>query len=454
MRKLNQLPYNPALKEKAHALRKAGNLSEVLLWNALKQKQLNGLDFDRQRIIGNYIVDFFCHAIGLVLEIDGDSHDNKVDYDRQRDAFLQDLGLHVLHIQDRDVKRNLAGVLTQIEQYQMNTDTHTAAHKLAQGEVIALPTETVYGLAADASNPSAVAQIFALKNRPTNHPLITHIAADANIRYWVDESRMSDAIWRLTHALMAAFFPGPLTLVLPKHPQIDACVTGGQDTIALRSPNHAVFQDVLSELAKIKNNPNVGIAAPSANKFGRVSPTRSEHVRAEFGDAVWVLDVPEGDAADIGIESTIVDLTTGVPRILRFGHITPNDIQRVTGVAPILPHQTDNHAPRVSGSLLAHYAPTTPMVWSHVANASEIPRVALYYSDDFVVQDYAHAIRLPNDAIGFARGLYHALRTLDGYAAQQIVVETLPDDEAWYAVRDRLNRAVVGSNLSSHVGSK
>lgn len=331
----------------------------------------------------------------------------------------------------------------------MSSQIHTAAHKLAQGEVIALPTETVYGLAADASNPSAVAQIFALKNRPIHHPLITHIAADADIRYWIDESRMTDEIWRLTHVMMAAFFPGPLTLVLPKHPQIDACVTGGQDTIALRSPNHTVFQDVLGELARIKNTPNVGIAAPSANKFGRVSPTRAEHVRAEFGNAVWVLDVPEGDAANIGIESTIVDLTTGVPRILRFGHITPNDIERVTGVAPVLPHQTDNHAPRVSGSLLAHYAPTTPMVWSNAASADKTPRVALCHSYDFVVQDYAHAIRLPDDAIGFARGLYHALRTLDGYAAHQIVVEVLPEDDAWHAVRDRLNRAIVGSNLGS-----
>ena len=326
----------------------------------------------------------------------------------------------------------------------MNELILQAAQKLAQGEVIALPTETVYGLAADASNPSAVAQIFALKNRPTHHPLITHIAADADIRYWFDESRMSEAIWRLTHAMMAAFFPGPLTLVLPKHPQIDACVTGGQDTIALRSPNHAVFQDVLGELARIKNTPNVGIAAPSANKFGRVSPTRAEHVRAEFGDSVWVLD---GDAAVIGIESTIVDLTTGVPRILRFGHITPSDIERVTGLAPILPHQTDNHAPRVSGSLLAHYAPTTPMLWSNAASVNEAARVALYYSDNFVVQGYAHAIHLPDDAIGFARGLYHALRTLDAHGAKQIVVEVLPKDDAWYAVRDRLNRAIVGSNL-------
>ena len=451
MRKLNQLPYNPALKEKARALRKAGNLSEVLLWNALKQKQLNGLDFDRQRIVGNYIVDFFCHAIGLVVEIDGDSHNEKADYDRQRDAFLQGLGLQVLHIQDREVKRNLAGVLTQIEQYQMDSNTHTAAHKLAQGEVIALPTETVYGLAADASNPLAVAQIFALKNRPTNHPLITHIAADADMSHWIDGSRMSDEIWRLTHALMAAFFPGPLTLVLPKNPAIDASVTGGQDTIALRSPNHAVFQDVLSELAKIKNTTHVGIAAPSANKFGRVSPTRAEHVTQEFGDAVWVLD---GDAAVIGIESTIVDLTTGVARILRFGHITPSDIERVTGVAPLLPHQSESSAPRVSGSLLAHYAPATPLVWASAHTGSTQNTTALYHSDAFDTANFAETLRLPSNAVEYARGLYHALRTLDAQHAQHIVVEDLPADDAWSAVRDRLSRAIVGSNMGSNLIEK
>lgn len=328
----------------------------------------------------------------------------------------------------------------------MNSQIHIAAQKLAQGEVIALPTETVYGLAADASNPSAVAQIFALKNRPTHHPLITHIAADASIHYWIDESRMTDEIWRLTHALMAAFFPGPLTLVLPKHPRIDACVTGGQDTIALRSPNHAVFQDVLSELAIIKNIENVGIAAPSANKFGRVSPTRAEHVHEEFGEAVWVLD---GDAAVIGIESTIVDLTTGVPRVLRFGHITPNDIERVTGIVPVLPHQSIDNAPRVSGSLLAHYAPATPLVWASEFTASALGALALYYSDAFDVRaSYAVALRLPNDAVGYARGLYHALRTLDAHNAACIVVENLPADDAWHAVRDRLNRAIVGSNLT------
>ena len=319
-----------------------------------------------------------------------------------------------------------------------------AAEKLAAGEVIGLPTETVYGLAADAENSSAVRQIFTIKNRPSNHPLITHIAADADIGYWVDAARMSDEMWRLTRALMAAFFPGPLTLVLPKNPAINDVVTGGQNTIALRSPNHALFQDVLSQFARIKNTPNVGIAAPSANRFGRVSPTRAEHVRAEFDDAVWVLD---GDASVIGIESTIVDLTSGVPRVLRFGHITLQDIERVTGVVPILPEHASTDAPRVSGSLLAHYAPSTPLVWLDDPSDAPLSECALLcHSSDLDAQPYIQAICLPDDAVGYARGLYHALRELDACQTRRIVVERLPNDVAWSAVRDRLNRAIVGSN--------
>lgn len=323
-----------------------------------------------------------------------------------------------------------------------------AAVKLAQGEVIGLPTETVYGLAADACNPTAVRQIFTIKNRPSNHPLITHIAADAQIAYWIDSTRMNDEMWRLTHALMAAFFPGPLTLVLPKHPQIDATVTGGQETIALRSPNHAFFQDVLRELAQLKHTPNVGIAAPSANRFGRVSPTRAEHVREEFDGQVWVLD---GDASVIGIESTIVDLTTGVPRVLRFGHITPQDIERVTGVAPIVPSSPQNSAdaPRVSGSLLAHYAPSTPMSWAdEAAIATDVHCARLCYSSESMMQGVERVLCLPANPNEYARGLYHALRQLDARGMARIVVERLPDDAAWDAVRDRLNRAIVGSNLS------
>jgi L-threonylcarbamoyladenylate synthase len=319
-----------------------------------------------------------------------------------------------------------------------------AAEKLNNGELIGLPTETVYGLAADARNPAAVRRIYELKNRPITHPLITHIAHGADIFAWVDEARVSDATHVMIEQLTAAFWPGPLTLVLPKAEQIDATVTGGQDTIALRCPAHPLAQAVLRELSLLQNHPAVGLAAPSANHFGRVSPTRAAHVRDEFGDAVWVLD---GDVSDVGIESTIVDLTRGMPVILRLGHITTDDVHRVTGVMPQV-HQShqkvDPNAPRASGTLLAHYAPRTPLVWA--SEVVEIAGVVLCHSPDFDATGFAAHIRLPDDAVGYAQGLYHALRELDGHAAPRIVMEDLPEHPAWDAVRDRLKRAVVGSN--------
>lgn len=338
----------------------------------------------------------------------------------------------------------------------------SAAARLVAGEALALPTETVYGLAADADNPRAVAQIFALKNRPVNHPLITHIAADANIAHWVDAARMTESMWQMTRDLMAAFFPGPLTLVLPKHPNVDGCVTGGQDTIALRSPNHALFQDVLQLMAKLKSVDRVGIAAPSANKFGRVSPTRAEHVWEEFDGAVAVLD---GDASVIGIESTIVDLSSGVPKLLRYGHITGAEIERACGVAVLEANQlAEGQAPRVSGSLTAHYAPTTPMIWlstlmqqpsSEPITSTESTAqgdalkdaVLLHHSAQIDTTPFRSSVCLSTDPQAYARGLYHSLRQLDELNASCIVLEDLPTESAWHAVRDRLSRAVVGSNL-------
>ena len=318
-----------------------------------------------------------------------------------------------------------------------------AAQKLNAGEVIGLPTETVYGLAADARNPAAVRRIYEIKNRPITHPLITHIAADADIFAWVDATRVSEATHVMIEQLIAAFWPGPLTLVLPKAPHIDATVTGGQDTIALRCPAHPLAQAVLSELSALQKSATVGIAAPSANHFGRVSPTRASHVRDEFEGAIWVLD---GDVSDVGIESTIVDLTRGVPAILRLGAVTADDIARVTGVMPQSNQVSQKDAPRVSGTLLAHYAPHTPLIWANDEAVSRDGAVCLYFSPQFDVTPFKNHTRLPNEATGFAQGLYHALRELDVMNATCIVVENLPTDTSWDAVRDRLKRAVVGSN--------
>lgn len=315
-----------------------------------------------------------------------------------------------------------------------------AAQKLADGELIGLPTETVYGLAADARNPAAVRKIFELKNRPITHPLITHIAAGADVFAWVDAALVSAYTRQIVEQLTAAFWPGPLTLVLPKAAHIDATVTGGQDTIALRCPNHPLAQAVLRELAILQKTDVVGIAAPSANHFGRVSPTRAAHVTDEFGDAVWVLD---GDVSDVGIESTIIDLTRGEPVILRLGAVTADDVLRVTGVMPM--SHAKGAAPRASGTMLAHYAPRTPLVWASDFK-HDVVAACLSHSIGFDASGFKKHIQLPHTAVGYAQGLYHALRELDAVNAACIVVENLPNDANWDAIADRLKRAVVGSN--------
>lgn len=317
-----------------------------------------------------------------------------------------------------------------------------AAQKLNSGEVIGLPTETVYGLAADARNPAAVRRIFEIKNRPITHPLITHIAQGADVFAWLDQARISSDVRRMIEQLTEAFWPGPLTLVLPKAAHIDATVTGGQDTIALRCPAHPLAQAVLAELTRLQKTDTVGIAAPSANHFGRVSPTRAAHVVDEFAGAVWVLD---GDISVVGIESTILDLTRQTPVILRLGHITSSDIERVIGVAPSAPKSASPDAPRVSGTLLAHYAPRTPMVWARDFDGA-CTAVCLCFSVDFDKQPFNRSICLPHQAAAYAQGLYHALRELDAMHADLIVVEDLPLHADWDAIRDRLKRAIVGSN--------
>jgi L-threonylcarbamoyladenylate synthase len=227
-----------------------------------------------------------------------------------------------------------------------------AARRLEAGELVAFPTETVYGLGADAENPKAVAKIYAAKGRPAGHPLIVHVVDGADLSYWADD------VPGIALQLAEAFWPGPLTMILKRAPHIPAAVAGGQGSIGLRCPSHPVAQALLARFKRGRG----GIAAPSANKFGQVSPTTAQHVREEFadmGDAVFVL---EGDGVDVGIESTIIDLSRldqGIgPVLLRPGAITPEDIERVTGQVPALP---DAAAPRASGTLRAHYAPRTPL---------------------------------------------------------------------------------------------
>jgi L-threonylcarbamoyladenylate synthase len=300
-----------------------------------------------------------------------------------------------------------------------------AVAALRRGDCIGLPTETVYGLAADARNATAVRKIFALKGRPADHPLIVHLPGIAMI----DEfARNVPPAARL---LAARFWPGPLTLVLQRQPGVPDEVTGGQDTIGLRAPAHVVAQQVLAGFGG-------GLAAPSANRFGRISPTTAQHVRDEFGEGLPIV-LDGGDCA-LGIESTIVDCTGPLPRILRPGSIGAAELEAVAG--PLA--AGGGPVPRVSGSLERHYAPRTPLrLCSRAALADAAPGVLLLARA--ALPAGREGIALPDDPRAYAHGLYGALRALDARGALGIAVESPPDTAGWLAVRDRLRRAAAGA---------
>jgi L-threonylcarbamoyladenylate synthase len=312
-----------------------------------------------------------------------------------------------------------------------------AVQLLHAGELVAFPTETVYGLGADAANPAAVAKIFAAKGRPADHPLIVHLAAATQLDDWARE------VPSAAHQLAAAFWPGPLTLILKRGRQVPDAVTGGQDTVGLRVPDQPL---TLALLHAFKG----GIAGPSANRFGRISPTTAEHVHSEFGDnAPMILD---GGPCRLGIESTIVDLSRGAPAILRLGAITADDIFGALGEPPAA--FDGAHAPRVSGSLEAHYAPRTPLrLIPGDALAAEIRRhlaagvslVVLARQPALMVAAGLDWRQLPPDAAAYAHDLYAELRAADAANCQLILAETPPRGAQWLAVNDRLQRAARGS---------
>lgn len=310
-----------------------------------------------------------------------------------------------------------------------------ASALLRAGELVALPTETVYGLGADAANPAAVAKIFAAKDRPADHPLIVHLADAAQITDWALD------IPREAIALARAFWPGPMTLILRKEAEVPEVVTGGQDTVGLRVPDHPVALQLLRAFGG-------GIAAPSANRFGRISPTTAQHVAEELdGRVAMILD---GGPCDVGIESTIIDLSGGEPVILRPGVIGVQAIAAVIGRRPRLRGEGEHHAaamPRVSGSLAAHYAPRTPMRLVAAGELARAPADSAILSRTVECPASRHVmcIDAPFDAHGYAHELYASLRALDASGATQILVEEIPADAAWDAIRDRLGRAVVGS---------
>jgi L-threonylcarbamoyladenylate synthase len=313
------------------------------------------------------------------------------------------------------------------------TDNIAAAVTILRaGGLVAFPTETVYGLGADARNPAAIRRLFAAKGRPADHPVIVHLASADAMPEWT--SRIPPA----ARDLAATFWPGPLTLVLPRAPHVLDLVTGGQETVALRVPSHPVAHALLAAFGD-------GIVAPSANRFGRLSTTHAAHVRDELGDAVDL--ILDGGPADVGVESTIVDLSGDHPVLLRPGGISPAQLADVLGSPPSAPNAA---SPRASGTLPSHYAPRTPLDVV-ASDAIEARATDLTHAGQRIVVLARHdaSRRLPgvawqtapSDAAEFAHALYATLRELDRRGYDRILVQAVPDDDAWLAVRDRLRRA-------------
>ena len=315
-----------------------------------------------------------------------------------------------------------------------DAEIREAARKLAEGDVVAFATETVYGLGADATNPAAVRRIFALKGRPVDHPLIVHIADPAKLPEW------ATFIPSAARTLAERFWPGPLTMILRKSKRVPAEVTGGQDTVGIRCPSHPAAQALLAEFARIGSG---AVAAPSANRFGHVSPTTAQHVRDEFGPGLLVLD---GGACDVGLESTIVDLSREEPVLLRPGGVPRAELEAALGVKL---HDRDADAPRASGTLAAHYAPRAPLslveraeLLGHAAGAADAAVLALMAPP--TGSRCARWIVAANEPQRYGHDLYANLRLLDGTGAARILVEAPPLTPEWEAVNDRLARAEAG----------
>jgi L-threonylcarbamoyladenylate synthase len=309
---------------------------------------------------------------------------------------------------------------------------------LRAGLLVAFPTETVYGLGADASRPDAVRRIFAAKGRPADHPVIVHLHDASQLDRW------ARSVPEGAQRLASAFWPGPLTLILPRAARVDDVVTGGQDNVGLRVPSHPVARALLAQFGE-------GIAAPSANRFGRISPTTAQHVADDLGDAVAL--ILDGGASAVGIESTIVAYAgNDEPVLLRPGGIGVAELSRVLGRAPRAP---DAGAPRASGTLASHYAPRTPATL--VAPTSLRAELAQLTGRDEDVAVLARTVtrpadfsgtwvRAPADFAGYAHDLYANLRALDAANADSILIEAVPDGDTWLAVRDRLLRATHGED--------
>jgi L-threonylcarbamoyladenylate synthase len=310
-----------------------------------------------------------------------------------------------------------------------------AAAELAAGELVAFPTETVYGLGARADDDAAVAKIFAAKGRPADHPLIVHVSDVAGARAFASEWPAS------AQRLADAFWPGPLTVIVPRRPEMAAAAAGGQASVGLRCPAHPVAQALLAAAAALGV---AGVAGPSANRFGRISPTTALHVHEEFGDALTILD---GGECEAGIESVIVDCSRGAPALLRPGVLTREQLEAALG-QPL--RDAGDDAPRASGTLEAHYAPRAKLrlmtaeqlrIALGMLPKSGVNPVAVYFRTVTPGRSVRVYRAMPDNPIAAAHELFSALRELDATGASLIWVETPPDAPAWEGVRDRLQRA-------------
>jgi L-threonylcarbamoyladenylate synthase len=306
----------------------------------------------------------------------------------------------------------------------VSAEVRRAAQLLRAGGLVAFPTETVYGLGADASSEKAVARLYQVKRRPADHPVIVHFASAQAAFDWAGE--IPDA----ARALAKKFWPGPLTLILKRSPKARDFVTGGQPTVGLRVPSHPVAQQLLNEFGG-------AVAAPSANRFGEVSPTTAAHVRADLGKDVDL--VLEGGPSEVGIESTIVDLSGGTAALLRPGAITRAQIEA------LIPVTDQKSSVRHSGGLERHYAPRTP---ARLVPTHALDREISILKDRVAVLAFSRPdervdfwLRMPREPQGYAQRLYAALRELDSAGCESILVEAPPDEAEWAAVRDRLMRA-------------
>jgi L-threonylcarbamoyladenylate synthase len=328
---------------------------------------------------------------------------------------------------------------------EQQSQIEAAAALIRKGGVVAMPTETVYGLAADASNADAVRRIFEIKGRPADHPLILHVADESQLRYWAREVPQSAKL------LARQFWPGPLTLILPRSEHVSDSITGGQDTVGLRVPDHPVALALLRALGE-----NAALAAPSANRYGRISPTTAQHVRDELGDSVAM--ILDGGPCQVGLESTIVSCIGDQVTVLRPGGIPLSAIENVLQ-HKVMVVDSSTAEIRVSGSVLSHYAPTTPLellpreqMWQRACEleAQGLRVATLEWSapDAIPVQNTVHSehagisrTAMPANPVAYGQMLYATLRQLDNAHFARLLAEAPPQTVEWLAVADRLKRA-------------